>query len=322
MKEQGFTFEAWSAISKRAITLSCFAFVDDTYLILSNVTRMSTEDFIAKGQRALWEWEGLLTATGGQLHEDKSYWYFVEVIWRNGRWGYRPLEEIPGELYLFNRGQAKQIAKLTPHQAKEALGIYSRPDGDMKEELAYLIQRAKEYAESCRIGKYSKKEAWYCLNSTIMRTIEYPLMATSFTRDQCDKIMRPLKSAIQKAGVQKKLPHKLLYGPLSAQGLNIKDPYWSQLISHLQAIQRHIHRDTPSRDLHLENMEAIQCLLGSATPFWDLPFETWGQLAPDGWTKSTWRQLQEANLSFKGPLETVPKKRENDQHLMDVFATQ
>jgi len=82
---------------------------------------------------------------------------------------------------------------------------------------------------------------------------------------------------------------------------------------------RHQHRDTPSADLHVENMELTQCHVGSAAPFWELPFDLYGCLAPRSWMKSTWEHLDKTPLTLKGPKFTVSPKRARDDHLMDIF---
>mgnify|MGYP000579337219 FL=1 len=128
-----------------------------------------------------------------------------------------------------------------------------------------------------------------------------------------------LKAILPKLGIQKKIPHSLLYGSASVQGCNLKDPWVTQLVEHLQAIMRHQCRDTPSADLHVENMELLQCHVGSAVPFWELPFDLYGCLAPRSWMKATWEHLDKTPLTLKGPKFTVSPKRARDDHLMDVF---
>ena len=135
--------------------------------------------------------------------------------------------------------------------------------------------------------------------------------------------MGPLRKVIlPKCGLQRRLPGKLLYGPVEARGLGAKDPCWLQLILHLHAILRHCHRDTPSADLLDANMDLVQAYVGSDQSFWDLPFEMYGHLAPDGWIKHTWRGLSESGLRLKGQNLAVLAKRTNDVHLMDAFVDQ
>ena len=66
-------------------------------------------------------------------------------------------------------------------------------------------------------------------------------------------------------------------------------------------------------------MEAIQCHLGSEIPFWELPFQLYGGLAPEGWMKFTWEQLSQTSLILKGPLAMVPPKRQGDVFFMDAL---
>ena len=48
-----------------------------------------------------------------------------------------------------------------------------------------------------------KQDAWYCLNHTILRTIEYPLMATTMSEQDLDDIINPvLTDALPKSGIQ------------------------------------------------------------------------------------------------------------------------
>jgi len=89
------------------------------------------------------------------------------------------------------------------------------------------------------------------------------------------------------------------------------------LIEHLQAIVTHSHRGSPSHDLHLQNMELVQCYVGSEQPFWDLPYQLHGHLAPKGWIQFTWEELSATNLSLRGPLATIPSNRESDGFIMD-----
>jgi hypothetical protein len=83
-----------------------------------------------------------------------------------------------------------------------------------------------------------------------------------------------------------------------------------------------MHRDTPSRDLHTENMDLVQFHVGSGVTFWELPFQEYGCLAPDGWIKHTWEALSLTQLTLKGPNLGLPNERERDIPLMDAFIAQ
>jgi hypothetical protein len=113
-----------------------------------------------------------------------------------------------------------------------------------------------------------------------------------------------------------------VHGSLKVRGLDLLELLWVQLIQHLHSILRHMHRDTPSRDLHTENMDLVQFHVGSSVTFWELPFEEYRSLAPDGWMKHTWESLSHTQLTLKGPNLGLPGERTADAALMDAFVAQ
>ena len=67
-----------------------------------------------------------------------------------------------------------------------------RPDGDETDQFKHLLAKARKWRDAIRTNKINRHDAWYCLNNTIMKTLEYPLMATTLTRDQCKQLMSPV----------------------------------------------------------------------------------------------------------------------------------
>ena len=153
-----------------------------------------------------------------------------------------------------------------------------------------------------------------------MKTIEYPLAALTLTRSDVDAIMRPILTAVlPKCGIQRRYPHKILYGTDSTQGQGLRDPLVTQLIDHLHSIMHHYHRDTPTCDSIQGAMEEVQTHVGSSIPFWELPYDSYGQIAVDGWMKHTWKHINETKLTLKGPSIVLPTQRAHDAHLMDLL---
>jgi len=62
-----------------------FAFVDDTDLIVTDVTNDAKQVFW-KMQNSLRLWHGLLQATGGDLVPAKCFWYLIDFKWEQGQW--------------------------------------------------------------------------------------------------------------------------------------------------------------------------------------------------------------------------------------------
>jgi hypothetical protein len=204
----------------------------------------------------------------------------VEVIRKNNQWQYASQGDHPGNFLLCD-GTLVRCCK--PSEANEALGIMARPDDLMDSQYIYLGDLINNWCDAVRSKHVHRDEAWYCLNHTIMKMIEYCLVATTLSRDQVDALMRPIfKLALNLCGLQKNLPRTLLYGSPAVRGLGMKDPYWLQLVVHLTCMMKHQHFDTPSKDLHRKNMELVQTYVGMDQNFWDLPFEMFGYVAPTG----------------------------------------
>jgi hypothetical protein len=135
------------------------------------------------------------------LAEDKSYWYLVEIIYKRGKWRYATsTDHHPGELYLAN---GEKSTRKESHHSSKALGIQIQPDGKMINKCKYLISKAKKWADSIGTRRLSKYDAWKVLNCTIMKTIEYPLAATTLSCKDVDAIMHPiLTTMLPKCGIQ------------------------------------------------------------------------------------------------------------------------
>ena len=227
LRDAGFGYKAWTLIRCLVLRIVCFAFIDNNDLIHSNDNPdITTADLIKEAQQMLSMWHGLLWATGGDLAPEKSYWYFVEMHWKDSDWHYKSVEESTGNLWL--PGSLSPVERCLSSIVAEALGMFTHPNGHMKDEVRHLRQKVLTWMDGLRTGKVSKHMVWYCLNATIMKTLEYPLVATTFSCQETLQFMKPLlKVALNSFGIQKHLPRALVYGTLQWRGLGIQDPFWT-----------------------------------------------------------------------------------------------
>jgi hypothetical protein len=123
-----------------------------------------------------------------------------------------------------NNGNPVTVPRLDVHTAKEALGIQKRPDGKMKEQVQYLRAKTVKWRDAVRTRRVNAYEAWYCLNSTIMKSIEYCLMATTISESEMTHIMAPVLETLTSLKIQRKLARALVYGTHTVQGIGIKNP--------------------------------------------------------------------------------------------------
>ena len=103
-------------------------------------------------QDSLTAWEGGLRATGGAIVPEKSHWYLIDFVWKDGYWKYASLEETNIGLQVDSEGNAKVIEKLAASDSRRTLGVRLAPDGNNEAEVKFLQERAKNWADRVRTG--------------------------------------------------------------------------------------------------------------------------------------------------------------------------
>jgi hypothetical protein len=191
LKSAGFGFTVRTVLSGDEFSFVCYTFVDDSDVIHSSAVSSDTSDLVDKMQDVVDTWEGSLRASGGTLIPTKSYWFLIQFVFECSRWRYARLEECPGSLSIrdidgFNR---VELERLDIHEARETLGVFIAMDGNQRAQTQALLKLANLWADRVRTGKFSPAEAWYSLQFCIMKSLEYPLMATSLSKKQCDLLM-------------------------------------------------------------------------------------------------------------------------------------
>jgi len=129
-----------------------FGFVDDVDLVAANSSIATTpSQIVTTLQQTLDLWEKGLRTSGGALSAAKSRWSLMDFGWKNGKWFYRSVSDVPGRLFMNDvSGQRIQLDRLESWEAERSLGIRLAPDGNMKAELDYRVQQALTWANHMR----------------------------------------------------------------------------------------------------------------------------------------------------------------------------
>ena len=98
--------------------------------------------------------------------------------------------------------QTTNISRIEVSEGKEGLGVHLAPDGNEKAQFDIMMEKANEWARKVRQSYISQYAADIGLETTIMKSLGYPLAAVCLTEKQCDKIMQPvLRAALPKMGI-------------------------------------------------------------------------------------------------------------------------
>ena len=315
-------------ISKASNLVVAFAFVDDTDLIAYNINGESTtcEEIMAMMQQSIDRWEGGLKGTGGAINPDDTWVYPINFIFNDkGEWEYETVESIGAEFSVLDHNNTR--TQLDQHEAstgKSTLGVFLAPDGNNTAALEHLMKKAKHWSDLIRAGHLERKEAWQAVETTIMKTLEYPLPALTLTEKECDKIMRHVLSAsLNKTSISRNFPRKAVYGPLEEGGLGLHNLYTTQGLSHISKLQEHLGAPTITGHIIRTNIEMCKLHLGIGRNIFSLDYHKYSILLPDCWIKHTWKFAFDNNILIHDNVtDQIPLTRENDIFLMEAFVNE
>jgi hypothetical protein len=251
-------------------------------------------------QEEVHHWEGLLAATAGAIVPEKTFWYLLAFTWQRGDWRDKTIAECPGDISAKDlRGEEKIIRRLEADDAAETLGIFLAPSGSRTGQIAKLQGKVLEWVKHISSGRLSKAEMWIAVQSTILRTLSYPLPAVTLTKQVWEAILSPLLCCVlPRLGICRNFPRALVYAPSKFFGLDFKHLHTVQETTRLQGIILHTANDTITGRLYRASLELLLIEIGSFLPLHLQDFKTVGHLATDSVIKSTWEFLTDHNLQL------------------------
>ena len=239
LRSKGFGTKLRTPITNQRCHIAAYTFVDDTDICELPESRDTTLEQVAQSmQEALDVWEGGIRATGGALVPSKSHWYLLDFKWKQGQWAYKKITD--KDVYILNPDGVREKLEHLPYwEARRTLGFHIAPDGNNKQQLEVLIQKASDWASSMNSLR-SRRLAWTAFATSITPTLKYPLTTTTLTKSQCYQVMKIVyRAALPAMGVSKTFPRALASAPVRFQGLGMFDLYRSQGIIHLLRASTH-----------------------------------------------------------------------------------
>ena len=318
LHNEGYGTTLQSAITRNSLKTCGFSYVDDCDLICtgSNPRRVAV-----RLQAILKAWDRYMQVTGAAIAPDKCWWYLVDYKWSRGLWKHHHAGR---DLVLRVRDKNKRIhAKpcLKPDEAKEMVGVFLSPDGKQTEQLTQLKLKAQKWAAFVKCGRLDYVSTWIALRTTILKTIEYPLAATTLTKKQCIAVMEPiLKSALPRSNMVHNFARSVLYGPTQYQGMGLHDPYVTQGIRHVKDIVDQLWKKSISGRLIQMNVEALQLELGCYGNMFllDLP-QLWINTT-DTWIGQTLEFCLENKIVVSKTGEGLKPSCQGDSAIMQIMA--
>ena len=163
----------------------------------------------------------------------------MDFQWKKGQWSYKPMD-VNNSLSMLNiEGKRVIIQQFPISKGMKTLGVTLAPDGNNVDLVAALEDKANTWADLILTGHLQKEEAWRAMQSTIMRGLEYPLVATTLTEAETGRIFSLIRQAVlPQCGIVRTFPRSITHAPLKHRGLAINSLYTSQYVQHIMTLQQ------------------------------------------------------------------------------------
>ena len=314
---QGYSSIFCYALSRGLYELCGFAYVDDCDLFFLG----NTADEVIEGlQDMLTLWDHLMEVTGAAIAPDKCWWYLIEFQWTNGRW--KGSDE--GETFTLEvrnkKGDIEALRYLRQDEAMEMLGVHLAPNGSEKKQLTVMREKSEEWSRSIKDSYLSRYEVWTAFTTGILKSLEYPLAATSFSQTQLRHITSPaIVAGLQRSGYCKSIPRPVVFGPRDRQGMGIQNLYHSQSIRHVKDIIDQTWKRSPSEKFIRMNIEAWKLEAGIHGPMFCLKTAPRWMNTPNLWLTSTLEFCTKYKIQFQESGTSLGLKRVHDKMLMETI---
>jgi Reverse transcriptase (RNA-dependent DNA polymerase) len=293
------------------INITAFAFVDDTDL----VQQLNGEEDITSPQKAVTEWSTALHTTGGSLVGEKCSFQIIRHKFHNNQWKIQNTIDEKIKIEIPNEyGELIPIRQNPPNNGEVALGVAFSPSGDRENEINYLKEKTKKWAEQISKAKLTTYEAWTALQTTIFKTVEYALPSTNFTKKEINKIISPaLNIGLAKAGICRKISRKIIFAPNKFQGFGLHDPYTTQGILKLKLFFNPFNQLTQQLIHESWRRTIIECGIGPQMFLYN--YNTYKSIVTHGWISNLWEFLSTSQLELKHIKGTNKFRMQNDSYL-------
>ena len=317
IRGEGFGMHIQGPISGEKLHIAGFSFVDDTDVVQTATDSETREELLQTTQQSLNLWEGGLRTTGGALVPSKSDWTLVDFEVKEGEWQYTQCNQAEKLSVRDAQGDRYNLKQLSTSTGRLTLGVYISGDGNWKDEIDYLTQMSKDWAEKVRVGQIQRHDAWMAFRLTIRKSLDYCLQATYLTKKELHKIhSAALCRGLSASGIVRTMDRTICYAPAKYQGLGLQDPYVKQGIEHIKMVMQQYGTPSISGKLLKFTIEGIKVECGLIGNLFSHNFHRYGSLATKSWVKATWQFLWEYNIQLDENSPSQPLLRLHDRPLI------
>jgi len=133
--------------------------------------------------------------------------------------------------------------------------------------------------------------------------LTYPLATTTFTKEQCAAILKPLFAVgLLAIGIVRNFPQVVVHGPYNKHGLQFPNLYTEQMVQQIMTLLLH-HKDmsNPIGALINANCEVLRLEMGWIGNIFDIPEEC-KNVITKSWIKKVMKECHKNNITIQSKI--------------------
>jgi ribonuclease HI len=270
-------------------------------------------------------WECLLFTTGGAINFQKSHWYLMSWLWKNGIPRLATISQTPASLSLTTGTTAlpDMVPRLEPTQGFRTLGVYLTPSGNYSRQVKVLRTYAETFRDQITSSGLTSNEAYCCYMLYIRPKITYPFPCVSLMETHCRHIQAPILEAIlPKMQLNRHTPRAVLFAGPRYGGFQLAEYYTDFGYGHLQYLVGHLKLGDDVGQMLLSLITHTQLQVGSTTLFFQLVYPTYAKWIDSTWITDIWKFTHRAHITVDIKSQWMPTLvRQGDIGIMDLALT-
>ena len=158
-----------------------------------------------------------------------------------------------------------------------------------------------------RTGHLDKQESWTILTHVALKSIEYALLALTFSEKERTSIMAPLLHGhLPRFGLNSNFPRYILYGPVKKQGLGLHDIFLTQGISHnCNMVSYAWKHNSLTGDLINDCLELLHLEIELSGHIFVLYYDEYKHaMLTKSWVENSWKFISEYGVSLNLDIAT------------------
>ena len=164
------------------------AFVDDANMYSGGSVGDSLEDVKEQASTHVKAWAVLLKVSGGCAKANKSFWYLMHQIFKDGKWQWQDTQNTELQIPV-DDDKSINIKSLPLNQEKKFLGVYASPEGGNKKQLEKILEKATVWIQRMKNAHLPSYLGWLAYGLKLWPSIRYGLGAMTNDMEEISTLL-------------------------------------------------------------------------------------------------------------------------------------